>query len=272
MKKYLFVILSLGFIIANAQNTPTCSLDAVFIQSNNFGVYPDSATNFLTAELNQPYAQNITIKVPKDTIQSIIKICFTRFVVSTPSNVVNYGLPAGLQVSSSNSIVAGNVNINGSPSLRFPGNANNCASIFGVPTTAGNYLLKFQIQAYGTTVLSIQQCPVVPNYTTGLLVNTTNLNYYLIKVVNTTGINQVSLNKPFSITYNNQDILIKNKMQLTLTANLFNIEGKNLKTFKIDSQESFVKINDQSLLTPGIYLLKISSQNQTWTDKFIVQP
>lgn len=272
MKKYLFVILSFSFAISIAQTIPTCSLDSIFIQSSNFGIHPDSATNFSSGQLNQPYLQNITVKVPKDTIQSIIKICFTRFVVSTPSNVVNYGLPPGLQVSSSNSIVAGNANINGSPSLRFPGNANNCASIFGVPTTVGNYLLKFQIQAYGTTVLSFQQCPSVPNYTSGLLVNTTNLNYYLINVVNTTGIDQNSINKPFSIIHYNQDILIKNKFQSNLTANLFNIEGKKLRTFKIDAQESSVKINDQSILTPGIYMLKISSQNQTWTDKFIVQP
>ena len=271
MKKYLFIILSLGFILAKAQTTPTCSLDAVFIQSNKSGVYPDSATNFTTGQLNQSYIQNITIKVPKDTIQSILKICFTRFVVSTPSNVVNYGLPAGLQFASSSSVVA-NGNINGSPSLRFPGNANNCASIFGVPSVAGNYLLKLQVQAYGTTILSVQQCPALPNYTTGLLINTTNLNYYSINIINTTGINHYSIDKPYLISHNNNQVLLQNKMQLNLTAKLFDIQGRQIKTFIIDSQEAFVKINEQYSLTPGIYLLNISSQNQTWVDKFIVHP
>ena len=59
-------------------------------------------------------------------------------------------------------------------------------------------------------------------------------------------------------------------MQLNLTAKLFDIQGRQIKTFIIDSQEAFVKINDQYNLTPGIYLLNISSQNQTWVDKFIV--
>ena len=61
-------------------------------------------------------------------------------------------------------------------------------------------------------------------------------------------------------------------MQLNLTAKLFDIQGRQIKTVIIDSQESFVKINDQYNLTPGIYLLNISSQNQTWVDKFIVHP
>ena len=50
------------------------------------------------------------------------------------------------------------------------------------------HILKLQVQAYGTTILSNQQCPALPNYTTGLLINTTNLNYYSINIINTTGI------------------------------------------------------------------------------------
>jgi len=61
-------------------------------------------------------------------------------------------------------------------------------------------------------------------------------------------------------------------MQLNLTAKLFDIQGRQIKTVIIESQESFVKINEQYKLTPGIYLLNISSQNQTWVDKFIVHP
>ena len=45
-------------------------------------------------------------------------------------------------------------------------------------------------------------------------------------------------------------------MQLNLTAKLFDIQGRQIKTFIIEPQESFVKINE----------------NQTWVDKFIVHP
>ncbi len=145
MKKIYFTIFTIVASIASviAQTVPTCSLNPTFIASNKVGVYPDSATNFISGTVGVPYVQNITVKVPKDTTSSSITFCFNRFELTSPSTN-NYGLPPGLMIGSSTPAVA-NGTVNGAPSLKFAGNANNCASIYGTPTTAGSYTLSLKV-------------------------------------------------------------------------------------------------------------------------------
>lgn len=182
MKKIYFSFMALvGSLTMVSQSVPTCSLDAAFIASNKIGVWPDSATNFMVGTVGVPYQQNLTVKVPKDTVQSVLRICFTRFEVSTPTGVTNYDMPPGLMLGSSTSAV-NNGTVNGSPSLKFPGNANNCASIYGTPTTAGTYTLQMQISAFGNPTSISSTCPASPNVSSGSNVNTTTLKYYVIKI------------------------------------------------------------------------------------------
>jgi hypothetical protein len=250
MKKILGALFTLQLVsLLQAQTLPTCSLDAAFTASNKYGVWPDSATNFNAGFVNTPYLQNITVKVPKDTIQSILKLCFTRFVVSTPSNVVNYGLPQGLTFGSSNTVVP-NGTVNGAPSLRFPGNANACASVYGTPTVSGTYTLQMQIQAYATTTLSIAQCPAVPNFTSGLLVNTTLLKYYKIDVNLSTGIQNTAFSK--GIRCDNRDVI--NLLPESQSLFIYSISGKLLKQFNIEPFE--IKPNQLADLEMGIYILR----------------
>lgn len=193
MKKiYLSLLLIAAFVFnTKAQSVPTCSLDPVFVASNKVGVWPDSATNFMMGTVGVPYVQNITVKVPKDTVASSITFCFTRFVLSNPTGTVNYGLPSGLNFGSSTPIVA-NGTINAAPSFKFPGNANNCASIYGTPTAAGVYTLHLKVDAYATP--AITSCPNSPVITGGSNVSTQNLNYYIIKINAATGLKEIGKN------------------------------------------------------------------------------
>ncbi len=193
MKKiYSTLILISAFVFnAKAQSVPTCSLDPVFVASNKVGIWPDSATNFVMGTVGVPYVQNITVKVPKDTVASSLLFCFTRFVLSNPTGTVNYNLPPGLNFGSSTPIVA-NGTINAAPSFKFPGNANNCASIYGTPTTPGTYTLHLKVDAYATP--AITSCPSSPVITGGSNVSTQYLNYYIIKINAATGLKEIGKN------------------------------------------------------------------------------
>lgn len=107
MKKiYLSFLFSALVTFLNAQSVPTCSLDPIFVASPKVGVWPDSATNFISGVVGQPYVQNITVKVPKDTISAGFRFCFNKFTLYTPSGITNYNLPPGLQIGSSMTVCA----------------------------------------------------------------------------------------------------------------------------------------------------------------------
>jgi hypothetical protein len=176
MKKiYLSFIALLAPFAIVSQTAPTCSLDAAFIASNKVGVFPDSATNFIAGTVGIPYVQNLTVKVPKDTVTSGFRFCFNRFVVSTGAGVTNYNLPPGLILgSSTSSVVSG-------ATLVFAGNANNCASIYGTPTTAGTYTLEMKVEAFANGP-SFTACPATPVVSGGTGLTTQTLKYYIIKI------------------------------------------------------------------------------------------
>jgi hypothetical protein len=240
MKKiYLLFTSFLFVVIVNAQ-VPTCTLDPVFVASNKYGISPDSATNFLSGTVGVPYVQNITVKVPKDTATSLLTICFTRFVLSNPSGTTNYSLPPGLSLGSSTSSLA-NGTINGATSLKFPGNANNCASIYGTPTTAGVYTLQMQVDAYGDPLL-FGSCPNTPNVSGGNLLTTSTIGYYTIVI-----------NPSSSIGF--QEIGV-NSFNMENIPNPFNGKTK-IKFFVLDSDEAEFMVHD--MLGNQVYSTKTNT-------------
>lgn len=192
MKKIYLTIFTIAAAVSSvfAQTVPTCSLDATFIGSNKIGVWPDSATNFISGTVGQPYVQNLTIKVPRDTSSSLGNMCFNRFVVSTATTVTNYNLPPGLMIGSSTAALA-NGTVSGAPSLKFPGNDNNCASIYGTPTVAGSYTLELSVQPY-LTPSPFSTCPNSPNVSGGsALTSPQILKYYIINIAPAVGVQEL---------------------------------------------------------------------------------
>jgi len=274
MKKIYLAIFSLIAICQLKAQVPTCSLDPVFIAATKNGVWPDSATNFMPGTVGVPYIQNITVKVPLDTIQSTLKFCFNRVVLSTPTNVVNYNLPPGLNFGTSTSAV-NNGTVNGSPSLKFPGNANNCASIYGTPTTAGTYTLFMKTDTYAT--LAFGNCPSSPNVDGGTNLNTTILDYYVITISPVAGINeQVNQNSfnlqarpnPFSskttIRFHVQDVA-------NTEIKLFNALGQALYKDSFTSQigENKYELNAENFPS-GIYFYSIQYKNYSTSQRLII--
>jgi len=278
MKKIYLTIFTIvaGVVSVFSQTAPTCSLNPTFIASNKIGIWPDSATNFISGVVGTPYEQNLTIKVPKDTTSSGITFCFNRFVVFTPSITVNYNLPPGLNLGSSSSAVA-NGTINGAPSFKFVGNANNCASIYGTPTTAGSYTLSISVDAYATPAFGA--CSNTPNVNNGSKVSGQTLNYYIINIApnNPVGIKNVGNDKmilaqnfpnPSSLT---TDISFYVEGNDEATVTVYNMLGAvaTSQTIKTVTGENKVTINT-SELSAGTYIYTLKYKGAKATKRMIV--
>ena len=274
MKKiYLSLLLILAFVFnTKAQSVPTCSLDPVFVASNKIGVWPDSATNFVQGTVGVSYVQNVTVKVPKDTV-STFHFCFNRFVLSNPTGTVNYGLPPGLNFGSSTAALA-NGTINSAPSFKFPGNAKNCASIYGTPTTAGTYTLHLKIDAYAT--VTVGTCATVPNVSGGTNVSTQQLDYYIIKINAATGLKEIGKN---SFNLENVPNPFANKTAIRFfmveegqaKLEVHNMLGKLIYNTNINVQpgdNEFVFNGDN--LSNGMYFYTIKYKNFSETKRMIL--
>lgn len=275
MKKIYFSILTLiGSLTVVAQTVPTCSLDASFIASPKIGVWPDSATNFIAGVVGQPYVQNLTIKVPKDTVSSGVTFCFNRFELTTPT-ANNYNLPPGLQIGSSTSALA-NGTVNAAPSLKFPGNANNCASIFGTPTTAGTYTLNLKVQPYVTP--SAGSCSSSPNVSGGsALTAAQTLNYYIIKITAPVGVKEIGKDK-FGVMQNQPNpfsgltkikYYVEDQDAATLT--VYNTLGAivHQETVKTAVGENTFEVNAANW-TSGMYIYTVKYKNTLDTKRLMV--
>lgn len=271
MKKIYSLIFALfiGFSAMQAQTAPTCSLDPTFIASNKIGVWPDSATNFMSGTVGQAYVQNITVKVPKDTTSFGLKFCFNRFELTSPSSVTNFNLPPGLNftVTPALTTTAG--------VIYFPGNANNCASIWGTPTTAGTYTLQMKVDAYANGPAS--SCPSTPNAMGGNGLSSQTLKYYIIKInapagVETYNKERVSLYQnspnPFS---KETDIKFYVESEDVATISVYNALGSLVyeKAVRTQVGENKLTVNSESW-NNGMYMYSIKYKGATSTRRMMV--
>lgn len=277
MKKIYLTLFTITAAVVSvfAQTVPTCSLDPIFIASNKVGVYPDSATNFVSGVVGQPYEQNITIKVPKDTVAGPLHFCFNRFVLSTPTGTVNYNLPPGLMIGSSTAALA-NGTINAAPSLKFPGNANNCASIYGTPTVAGSYTLGLAVDAYGTPLIT-GSCSSSPNVSGGTNISSQKLTYYIINIAPAVGVQELK-NDRMSLSQNfpnpsslTTDIKFYVEGNDDATITVYNMLGDvaSSQTVKTVVGENTVSINT-SELAAGTYIYTLKYKGATATKRMLV--
>lgn len=277
MKKIYLALLALGFAFTavKAQTVPTCSLDPTFIASPKVGVWPDSVTNFISGTVGQPYIQNITVKVPKDTTASGFTFCFNRFELSTPSSVTNYNLPPGLNFGSSTAAV-NNGTVNGSPAFKFPGNANNCASVYGTPTTAGTYTLQLQVVAFANGPV-FSPCPASPNVSGGTGIQTQTLSYYKITINPPVGVQEIGNDKmslyqnypnPFS---NTTDIKFYVEDESDAVITVYNTLGDivNQQSIKTIIGENKITINAKDLAS-GTYIYSLKYKNAVTTKRMLV--
>ncbi|MCX7729049.1 MAG: T9SS type A sorting domain-containing protein, partial [Bacteroidia bacterium] len=199
-----------------------------------------------------------------DTVQSPVKICFTRFELLVPPSYPNYNLPPGLTLT-------------GNPAtLKFPGNANSCAIISGTPTTAGTYTLHFQVDVYGTTILSFQNCPTPVNPNSGSKISTQNIDYYKITIAPATHITETSFIQNLSLFPQpaSEQLFLHFQSQSaeTILFQLTDITGKSVLNQKFNTTpgENKILINISDIES-GIYLYTITNNTESISNKLIIQ-
>lgn len=187
MKKTYLSIFAIATSLASiAQSVPQCSLAI----NPKLGVTPDSVTNFVSGTVGVSYVQNLTVRVPKDTIASGFRVCFTRFELVNPSGATNFNLPPGLMIGSSDVATSGGT--------VFPGNSTHCTSIYGTPTTAGTFTLQLGVKPFGTFTAISLSCPSTPNPSNGnALPGSQTLKYYVITIAppQTVGLQEIGKDK-----------------------------------------------------------------------------
>lgn len=202
MKKLLLIasVAFFGALNLNAQCTPDPSL-------TSSGIYPDSATNFVSGCVGQQYTQIIQNVVPLDTTVPVFGFPVPAIIDSI--KLVNVsGLPPGMNYF---------CNPN---SCNFVGGATGCAVIEGICNTAGTYNLVFDLMAYAKPTALPQQSQAF------------TVSYYKIVIGSCTADINENINSAFKLFPNPT----KNKVVIEgLTGqnniSLTNAEGKIVKTY-----------------------------------------
>ena len=250
MKRLLvLVLLSLiSTVKLKAQCTPDTSI-------NTAGVYPDSATGLASAVVNMAYNQVIQIRVPLDTLATIVfgGIPFTVNVAidSIQLNSFN-GLPPGLSLSCS------------TPNCTYPGNSNGCALISGTPTDTGLFPITAILTAYAHPLgLPYSQSDTIQYYsiyvssTTGL--SETNANVFSVSqnapnpVSDIASINY-TIPRPSMVLFKLSNLIGKQVYQSTISA----LAGNN--NYRLDTKD----------FAPGNYLYSVEFDNQIITKSMVI--
>lgn len=263
MKK-IYLLFSFLFVttISNVfAQVPTCNYDMNFLATGRAGIFPDSATNFISGNVGSPYLQNLTIKVPYDTVTDLGTMHFAT--VNLQRNITspaNYGLPPGLNIGTT----ASNVQTTAT-AYKFPGNDTSCMVIYGTPTVAGTYNLSFTVKTYMTELGNF------------VAASTDVLTYYTIVINSPIGLNETANSKfellnLFPNPSNSSATLRFNSPKSSVAKlNVYNTLGKVVITKSIDTKQGENEFNiSVKDLSSGIYVCSLESEGKTLTKKLIV--
>ena len=238
MKK-LLLFASVAFFGA-LNLTAQCTPDGQYTQA---GIYPDSATNFAPACLNEAYTQLITNVVPVDTCAQILPAPFPCTTLAMDSIVLDNvtGLPPGLTFA-----------CNGN-NCSYLGGTTGCAIITGTPTEPGTYTLIFNVSAYVGGVATAQ---------------TFTVDYYEIVVSSCSVGIEENTNSMFKLYPNpaySKVVIdgLKGQNNIALT----NAEGKTVKIYNMFEGAS-LEMNLEGL-NNGLYFVTVNHDKGTEVLKLI---
>jgi Secretion system C-terminal sorting domain len=244
MKKIYLLILTVATLSFKAQ---TCYIDHT---EHHQGIWPDSAHNFVSGTVGVAYNQNITIRIPHDTIVGSVTCTYSKMVLGN----TDWNLPPGLSLA-------------GTPSnFNFPGNDSSCMVIYGTPTTAGTYNLKFVIKVY---------CTQLGN---AFPATTFTATYYKI-TINPAGSGiakqngygfEVAQNSPNPLA-NTTTIKYTAEMEAKMKFTVYNITGQKIVDKDIQAQRGDNSyLFDASTLENGVYIYSLEMNGQKQVRRMVV--
>ena len=250
MKKIYVLLMLLPLFSLKAQTVPTCSIDPTF---HSEGIWPDSALNFVSGTVGHPYLQNVTVKIPYDTVTSSGTFHYSHVDLQASSS--NWGLPPGLSLT-------------GTPTtFKFPGNDSSCMMIYGTPTTAGLYPLTFVLKVYSTETGN------------SFALTTETIGYYHITINASAGIEKNSANSAFQVMQNNPNPVVNNSTAVKFTTpadgkakmSVYNITGQKIADKEIVAQRGDNNYDfDATTLENGLYLYSVEFNGQKQIRRMVV--
>ncbi|MFN5355686.1 MAG: T9SS type A sorting domain-containing protein [Bacteroidota bacterium] len=252
MLKKLLCPLSLLFCFALNTSTDALAQCVPNTSITDPGIYPDSATGLTPAIVNQPYAQDMQLRVPVDTVTTlggapitvqITSITLTQFI----------GLPPGLTYTCTPS------------NCVYPGGTNGCVLISGTPLVAGNY----NPLAITTTLGSFSGFP---------LTQVDTIDYYFINVSSSaTGIYE-STGTGFSLEQNMPNpadgpttfrFMLPHAGEAEFR--LINLIGKEVYRTRMDGIQGENSFSiDSRNFSEGVYMYTLEFEGQTLSRRMVI--
>jgi hypothetical protein len=219
-----------------------------------FGVWPDTTENFLPGVVNEAYSDTLYVLIPANagdvdpqyeglTVDSVVFNGIT-------------GLPEGIEVQCNSQTPA--------PCTFLPTQVG-CGLLTGIPTVAGTYDLDVTVTGY-TTVLGFPfSVPLTfSGYT--IVVDAGGMNVASVMPVSLGKVQTVP--NPFATRTNIEFTL--NRGAAT-RVQVFNLVGEELWKETIEGKAGPNRVPfDAGRMDSGIYLYKVSSGNQTFTGRMVV--
>lgn len=217
------------------------------------GIYPDSATGLPSGVVNDPYMQDLQLRVPADTTVEIIPGFPTTVPITSVQLNSLTGLPAGLTYTCNPA------------NCTFPGGSNGCVLISGTPTVAGIYPLT----AIVTTTATFIGQPIL---------QTDTLTYYII-TVNSSSVGMDEMNAAaFNVKQNSpnpfteySDILFTSPFKTQVEFKMFNMIGKEVFRTLIDANagNNDFRIEGRDF-SPGVYMYSMTLGDKTVTQRMVI--
>lgn len=250
MKK---IILSVLFTCVINLFWGQCTPDPQYADSL-FGAWPDTITNFPSADINMPYEAILNIKVPDDA--GVLSEALEG--VPIDSGVVTNvdGLPPGLSYE---------CNSHTPEPCTFLGDSTGCAIISGTPTQAGEYPLEITGNIWGTLLGFPTSVPLV-------------FSGYKIVVSDPNGLNdpnalnvrlEQNVPNPFA-NKTNIKFHLDNGQAVNIT--ISNMIGQEVYSTRIlgSPGENVFEFNANEL-NEGIYIYSVDTGSYTLTKRMVVR-
>jgi hypothetical protein len=225
-----------------------CVPDAQYSDST-WGIWPDTAQNFINGNIGTYYEQIVNFKLPTDA--GDLDPNYIGYTLSNVSLISVDGIPPGISFSCNTS------------NCTWDGGEQGCATISGIPTTNGNYQIDLKILGcvFG-----------------GLICDTAVFSNYVIQI-GPVGIedleftnNSLKLKKAFPNPSNQTtNILYETIKAENVSFVITNLLGEIILNKNVSSKIGLNSIQvNTSRLSNGIYLYSISNGLTTSTKRLIV--
>lgn len=254
MKKILLYFCAV-FLFTAQLNAQSCTPGANFADST-YGIWPDTSTNFPSAEAGVAYSTDLNFKVPNEVtsditggdpaLEAFIGSEIQGFTVTSVD-----GLPSGYDYA---------CNVSG---CEYLGGENGCANVFGTTNETGSYPVTITVEGVISVVLfpGLPPTPVTQALSFGgyeIVVGSAGTIEGIIEpltVVPNPATEKITINGLSA--YENSSIAV------------MNIEGKVIaqKEYNNSGNADF----DLTSLNKGVYFVKVAHMNGIETIKFIKQ-